>query len=245
MAGCMISEYVSGGYYLAVRPKRPSYISAELIPETVLSASPCICDFLPGDWTIEWASVNANTRLEEAEKFGIAAFGLPALVAWGTAAFSIAFGWPSAFYRLDDARDARAKLLAKESDIVIFGLGLHVSDVADFLAVAKPPEAAPGFAPIGETGVYQCVNAGNQVDEFGHTAGFELLATYSGLITCSWLCNGLETDCARELGVRTNSEGFVPTRADAVRCAEYIGRDEVGAEPGLWLPWLITTYSER
>jgi hypothetical protein len=44
--------------------------------------------------------------------------------------------------------------------------------------------------------------------------------------------------------VRTNTEGFVETYTDGSRCAGYIGADEVRAEPGLWLPWLLTIYSE-
>ena len=72
--------------------------------------------------------------------------------------------------------------------------------------------------------------------------GFELLAMMFGLLTCSWVCNGLEAVCAEHLQVQPNEYGSIPEYADARRCAEYVSRDEVGAEPGLWLPWLITRY---
>jgi hypothetical protein len=245
MDGNSSGEFVSGGYYLTIRRECAEWMPAEFTPESVLSASPCICNFFPDDWTIEWASIDAATRSNKAQVFGIDAISLPAIVAWGTGAISSVFGWMSALYSLDDARDVRMRFLPKEMDVVIFGLGLHESDTDAFLAVAKPPAAQPGQAPIGESGVYECVSARRKVVTGGHHAGFELLSTYTGQITCSWLCNGFPTECARELGVRPNAEGFIPTRADALRCAEYINRNETGAEPGLWLPWLITTYSER
>jgi hypothetical protein len=103
---------------------------------------------------------------------------------------------------------------------VVFGLGLHESDVGDFLIAAKPPDRKPGFAPVGETGIFQCVNAGKVIAEGGDPSGFELLATESGLLTCSWLCNGLEKERANRLGVRTNSSGLAPTYTEALRCAE-------------------------
>jgi hypothetical protein len=238
-------KYVSGGYYLTFRRKRPEWMRAEFTPECILSASPCICDFFPDDWTIEWASMDPATRLKKGQVFGIDAITLPAIVAWGTGAVSSVFGWMSAFYSLDDAREARLRFLPAEMDVAIFGLGLNESEVDEFLAFARPPAAQPGYAPIGETGVFECVRAGRKVAAGGHDAGFELLSTYSGMITCSWLCNGLQTDCSRDLGVTPNAEGFVATRPDALRCAEYISREETGAEPGLWLTWLITTYPAR
>lgn len=238
------AEYISGGYYLTRRSTREAYMSPELVPEWVVSASGCICKFFPDDWSIDWTSDSPDERIREAAGFGISTSVLPRVTAWATAAFSHAFGWPNVFYTLDGARQAHATLLPEDLDVIILGLGLHKSDVEDFLITARPPDQKPGFAPVGETGISQCVNAGKGIDETGDPVGFELLATESGLLTCSWLCNGLEKECATRLGVRTNSSGLVQTHAEALRCAEFISRDDVGAEPGLWLPWLLTIYPD-
>lgn len=96
---------------------------------------------------------------------------------------------------------------------------------------------------MGKSGIFECVSAGTNIADGGDFLGFELLATYLGMLTCSWVCNGLETECAKRLGILTNSHGFVQTYADASRCAEFISRDETGAEPGLWLPWRMSVYS--
>ncbi len=146
------------------------------------------------------------------------------------------------FYTLEGARQARVALLPPDLDIVLFGLGLHESHAAEFLAAAKPPERKPGLAQVGESGIFECVKAGKYIAEGGEPAGFELLATDGGVLTCSWLCSGLERECAKRLGVPTNSAGLAPTHIEALRCAAYISREDVGAEPGLWLPWLLTLY---
>jgi len=99
--------------------------------------------------------------------------------------------------------------------------------------------------PSGPSGVFECVNLRSGIAEAGDPAGFEPLNTEYGIPACSWLCGGQEKDCAERLGVRPNRRGFIDTYAEASRCAEYISTPEAGAEPGLWLPWLVTTYRSR
>ncbi len=243
MAEQLASDYVSGGYYLTRRVSRTEYMSPTLIPDKVLSASGCICEFFPDDWAIGWVTQSDEERTKEAAHFGISATDLPGVVEWATTTLSTAFGWPCSFYTLDAALEARAMFLPEALEIVVFGLGIHYSDVSDFVKAAEPPPPKPGIAAMGKTGIYECVKRGERIAPGGRAAGFELLATAYALLTCSWLCNGLEKDCAAQLGVGTNQQGFVQTYADASRCAEFISRDETGAEPGLWLPWLLTIYS--
>jgi len=241
----MSEEYVSAGYYLAKPSPRAEYMSSELIPEQILSASGCICEFFPDYWAIEWASVSDQERSRAAGSFGIAPDKLGGVIEWATKNLSSAFGWPSAFYTLEAAKQAYAALLPPNMNVVVFGLGLHKADVDDFLEAAQPPKTKEGFAPAGETGIYQCVKGNRPISTGGEFTGFELLSTTYGLLTCSWLCNGLENDCARKLGISTNANGLVGTRSDALTCAEFISRDEVGAEPGLWLPWRVTIYAAQ
>ena len=227
--------YLSAGYYVARRSERAAYMSSDLIPEKVLSASRCICDFFPDDWAIEWASVTNEERSKAASTFGISSADLPTVVTWATEAFDNEFGWPDAFYTLDAARKARTRFLPDDFEVVVFGLGLHEADVENFLAAANPIQYL-GFAPVGESGIFQCVSAGTSIAEGGQIAGFELLTTYNGLLTCSWLCNGLEKECANHLGIRANRVGFVETYAEASRCTEFISKPETRARPRLWLP---------
>ena len=149
--------------------------------------------------------------------------------AWDTVAFSDKFGWPHIYYRLADA------LKATTDDAVVFGLGLHERFIDEFLVAARLPD--------GETGIFECVKQRAAVDPGGVAAGFELSAVDIGLITCSWLCNGLEKDCAERFGVGLNADGLIANYDDALRCLGYVRGGEVQPEPGLWLPWLLTVYS--
>jgi hypothetical protein len=234
---------VSGGFYVARLSSRTEYMSPALIPDKVLSASHCICRFFPDAWAIEWTSENVEEKLTKASAFGVSAIDLPTVVTWATESFSTAFGWPNVFYTLEAAQEARERFLPHDSEIVIFGLGLHRSDVEAFLRAAKPEPASRACAPVGESGVFQCVSRGDKLVPGGDVAGFELLVSDFGMLACSWLCNGLEKECAKQLGVTTNRHGFVQSYGDASRCAEFISREETPAEPGLWLPWLVTVYS--
>ena len=43
--------------------------------------------------------------------------------------------------------------------------------------------------------------------------------------------------------VKPGASGFIASARDAVAAAEYCGRDNVGAEPGFWAPWLVVDYA--
>lgn len=192
--------YLSAGYYVTRPAERAAYMSPQL-PDKVLSASGCICDCFPNSWAIAWASVPDEERLEKAAAFGLSASRLPVIVDWATGSFSKDFGWPNSFYSLEAARAARAALLPADRNIVVIGLGLHEADAKEFLKAAEPPAQQPGFAPVGESGIFECVSGGTIIAGGGDFLGFELLASYLGVLTCSWLCNGLETELRLPPGV--------------------------------------------
>lgn len=76
----------------------------------------------------------------------------------------------------------------------------------------------------------------------GSVLGFEILGYDMGTFH-SYICNRLEDDYDKEYGFRLNRSGFISTIDEAKKLAEYTNRDDVGAEPVLWLPWVIVKYS--
>ncbi len=234
--------HVSAGYYLACRLPSPSAcFSKNPVPENAISASTAISGFFPDAWAIEWTSEKQEERLRQAALFGISPTDLPAVVEWATASLSEAFGWSNVFYSLEAARKARARFIPEDCDgIINFGLGLHPSDVEEFLDSSRPPPREPGFAPVGESGIFQCVRAGEDLAHGGEAAGFDFVGTMFGILGSSWLCYGLEKRCANELGVMTNRHGLVSSYAEAVRCAELISESRVSPEQ--WFPWLVNIY---
>jgi hypothetical protein len=59
---------------------------------------------------------------------------------------------------------------------------------------------------------------------------------------CSWLCNELETEVGKR-GIRVNEHGLFEDFDSSLKFAEWLNTGEIGAEPGLWLPWLLLDYS--
>ena len=126
--------------------------------------------------------------------------------------------------------------------VSVLELGLAAIDVPSLLDASAQPETAPGTAPLGEPGVRVALRRDGSVLATGRALGFEALC-FNVSLGCSWLCNGLEVPVARELGIRPNSSGLLSDPEEARRAVAYISRDDVGAEPGLWLPWLLLEHS--
>jgi hypothetical protein len=237
-----LDAFVAGGYFV-VRPcDREPWMPADLLPPRVLSVSSCICTFFPDAWSLSWTSDSAEKRSAAAAAFGIPEARLPELVAWATASFNRAFGWPRVLYSLEDARAARALLGADREETVLFGIGLAVDLAPDFFRLVSPRAQEPGHDSDGDSGFAQCVGRGRALAAGGRPLGYEPLVTDIGQVTHSWLCNGLAEELRSTMGAVPNAHGFIDDPTVARRFADHINSGGVGAEPGLWLPWLVVEY---
>ncbi len=126
--------------------------------------------------------------------------------------------------------------------MVVLELGLHQSYVDTFCREAEPAFPKSGFAPTGRQGVHEAILKSNPLNRNGKQLGFEpLVFDYS--LSCSWLCNSLDTTVHDALGIRPNTHGLIEDFNAACRCVDFIARPDVGAEPGLWLPWLLIDHT--
>lgn len=236
--------YLSAGFRVTRRVSRPAHSAAELLPPTIVSAAGDVASFIPDVWAIAWCGVAAPDRRADAAKLGIASDRVDPIVARVTAlvADERRFGWPNVCYSLDAAAEM-ARLAAPETGgLIILELGLAPDHVPALLESSAPPPSLPAEAAWGEPGVSVALGRRVPVLAGGRPLGFEPLCFDQGL-GCSWLCNGLEVAVARELGIRPNAAGLLSDSGEARRAVAYISRDDVGAEPGLWLPWLLTEHS--
>jgi len=227
----------SGGYFLTMAVDRPEYVTAELLPSRLLSLSDCICDFIPNVWAVEWASVEAEQRVAEALKFNVPSSALPDIVNWTTERMNTgALGWPCVFFSTRDARDFARRFLNVIPDLKLLGIALHTDLVDEFLSEEKPGPSQ------GEPGIYTAISSRKPLEPGGSELGWEVLCyEYGGFH--SWLCNSLESDVAKKCGIKPGAAGFIASANDALAAAEYCGREDVGAEPGFWAPWLVMEYS--
>lgn len=69
--------------------------------------------------------------------------------------------------------------------------------------------------------------------------GYEILGSEIGGGFHSFVCHGFETVYPRLFGLTLNAHGLIATYPEAVEAAASTNRDSTGAEPGLWLPWLV------
>jgi hypothetical protein len=235
-------DEVAAGYLLLRPVLRASYMDEALLPDEIVSASECICPQFPDASAIDWVQASDETRFKALDAVGLpAAFRADART-WATDNFDVNFGWPGVFFTAVAANEARRQLFGDGSQVKVIGLGLPLQWVDAFIAEASPPPPADGFAAQGETGYLQMAKQLSPLAAGSQWLGFELLNVEFGQIVHSWLCNGLETHCADALGIRPGANGLIETLESADLCRNEIAREEVGAEPGLWLPWLLVEY---
>ncbi len=228
-----INEFIAGGYYLTKYTNRSEYMSSDLLPPQIVSASACIVGIVPNYWAVEWASYEESERKKKASQIGIMPDMLPQVIRWITSRLdSHEIGWGGGFNSVDLARQFAQQFLPNSIEIILIGIGLHRELVNTFLKEE---------GPLGIQGTYEALSQGKSLELGGEVMGFEVLG-YEGGGFHSWLCNSLEVHGYREFKIRPNSYGFIDTLEEAAKCAEYASREEVGAEPALWQPWVIVQY---
>jgi hypothetical protein len=240
----MNADIIAAGFLLVKPVPRPEWLSKELLPEQIVSASACICPQFPNSYAIRWSSDSDESREKQFDVIGLAPARRGDAMAWATEKFEEAFGWPGVFFTLEAARDALARFLPG-SDLMVIGVGLPRQYRAAFISHATPPPPQPGFAPMGKSGYLLAIEASGPMPPSPDILGYEPLNLESGQIDHSWLCNHLEEQVAHSLGIRPGATGLIESLAEASRCCEFIESPEVGAEPGPWVPWQLTRYDAR
>ena len=230
--------YRCGGYYLTRFFDRSAYMSGDLLPMRLLSASACLANFIPDDWAMEWCRRPDTDRVATSREFGVGPDALSSISDWATKNLvdGGAFGWPNVFPRWEDAIQFATLFLKPDPDLILIGLGLHESFSALFLEETRC--TSEDSLPLG---LFLGINSAARLRPGGFILRWEVLG-YNACIFHSWLCNGLEKNVDAHFGIRPGRYGLIQSETDAVRAAEFCGREETGAEEGLWLPWLVVQY---
>jgi hypothetical protein len=230
-----LDDHVSGGYFLTQAITTPDFCTRELLPPEIMTCSGCFAPFAPDVWAIQWTTCSQEEREQQAAKFGILPADLPQVMAWITSRLDATIGWPHVFLSLTTAREFCQQFVNGKVRGVLLGIGLPRQYVERFLGDEKPG------ASEGTPGVYQAVSGHHALQPGGQVLGYEILGYEYGTFH-SWLCNRLEHEVHRHLQIRPNAHGLVGSLSEAERAATYCARDDVKAEPALWLPWLIVQY---
>ena len=209
------TEFYCAGYQLTKFVPRQSARSAALLPDRIISLSECISPFLPESWLLEWA--HEENRAAMAAVWGLEGDSLKSLMKWAGANLDKEFGWPNIGFSLETVRFIKREFLQDSPEALVIGIGLHRSYADRLLDITKIPPQKPGYAPEGDTGLHTMVARREHMAEGGTILGFEpaSVGDLGRTIECSWLCNGLETDVQKELGISPNTNGLIQTFKDA------------------------------
>jgi hypothetical protein len=222
-------EFVAGGYFIARPHERAEWMS-DLLPSVVLSASPCIADIGPSLTWAERTKKGAKWRREEAARLGIAPEQLEALARWLDDAYEGGrVRWPNVLATPEVGRSFAAEYALDTDSLVLLGIALPEHHVETFLREEE------------ESGIRQLLEERTPLAPEAEHLGYEVLGLDFSTFH-SWLCNHLERDAARDLGVTPDERGFLKTLGEAERVAEWANEDE-GTEPVLWQPWLVARYA--
>ncbi len=229
-----LPDLLFGGYRLVLPVARPAAFEGMGLPESFLTASPCIGTVIPFAKLLPNSERSSeevlNLRRVACMETGFAEEVIKALesvvaglldsgeLLWGDV--------------LTTPRSAEALLavLPRDRPWRLLGLGLPRRLREEFLAWN------------GTSGIDRLLECGLDLPSDGRPLGWEPLGFEWGGWPHSWLCNGLPGSWGREAGIETGDTGLL-TRVQAERCAEWCNRDEAQAEPVYWAPWLLLDFT--
>jgi hypothetical protein len=195
-----------------------------------LTVSECFTDIAPDVWADSGYAHEEKARAQEALKFGIPSTALSELVADFTQA-ARSDGWSNAFADLSVAeRFYRAS--AGSDQLAVVGIGLERSLVSTMEAQLDD-DVSKG------AGLVERVKRQVPLTTGGRVLGYEPLG-FEAMKFHSWLRHNAPPQALERFGVRPNHDGFIDTLSGATRITQNL--KATGAEPAIWLPWLIVRY---
>lgn len=227
-----LGAVVSCGYIVTKLVTRPSYSSKELLPDRIVSVSPCIAPIAAALWAVSWSQIVAHEREREAARFGLVADDLPRVLALTDRLLEAGDLLSPGFFQSDRAARNYVAALGLEN-VVVLGIGLAAGDVDLFLENASDQSHA--WSAPSMVARRQPIQAG------GVALGFEVLGNEWAGEFHSWLCNSLERVLSPRLDLHLNEYGLISSYEDAAAVAQIIDDEEIG-EPVPWFAWQITRY---
>ena len=225
-------KFVVGGYYLVQGTQRLHWMDPSHVPSPFWSASSHICEVMPDAWILGWREDPQADKYRHLLGMDDAAFRR--LQAEFNSLFQRGqYGFPNVFFSPEIARAFHSRYLTHLPQFKLLSIALEQAFSDALVEEDTPPDG------IGESGIRHMLRAGTTPAGLGEFRGFEVLG-YDGSGFCSFACNSLESDYHEKLGVVFNQNGLIDDYEVAKQAAEYTMLPEVGAEPHLWHPWLVT-----
>lgn len=227
-------EFFIGGYYLIEGTPIKRWMNNEILPEQIFTPSSCICDLHPEELCLSWVGGDKKAKASYRDKLNLTKAQFEQLQNEVDIGFeSEKFGWPQVFIDLEEAQLFRRRWLRHLTDIKLIAIATSSQHRDIFLS-----EERPQGENAGANGNWLALNQKLKIDVNPGLLGFEVLGYEPGGFH-SIICNSLENDFSKVLGIRFNRYGLIDDFDKADNAASYAQNPEVGAEPALWQPWAI------
>ncbi|MBA4688004.1 MAG: hypothetical protein H2184_12680 [Candidatus Galacturonibacter soehngenii] len=222
-----LNEYFYLGGYFIIKPiTRAEWMNHDVLPESLLSASSCICDFYPDSSVV--FNKSRKKKKEYRKEIGVDFSDYNKMEDWLNKESENRFEYPNFFSSLNSANEFCQKFLYNQSDLRIIG-------------VALPKICRDAFLEEqDDLGYGICKNIHNAmtIDLHSKILGYEILGYEHGGFH-SYICNGLENQYKNKFDYSLNENGFIETLKEAQMLANYTNEEVKDAEPVKWFPWAI------
>jgi hypothetical protein len=227
-------DFFVGGYFLVQGIQSADWMNKKLLPAKFWTISGCICEIYPDLWAFNWSSIPSG---DYPEILNLDDKGFELLQTWADELMKKdELGWPNVFLNITIARQFYTRYLSHLPDIKLLSIGLPEAYLAEYI---EENSLDPGG---GAGGIYKKLQQREFVSDNEIARGFEILGEEYGGRFHSFVCNSLETNYHARLDISLNQHGLIDRYEEAVKATDYTNLDEVGAEPVLWQPWLISEH---
>lgn len=246
-----LEEFVAGGTFLVLATTPLHHLSRSVLAPAVaqslvLTVSSCIAEVLPDMALLDcgWRRLRPDANEERdrvAARFGVATEDAAAVSRWSADAWeSGRMLLPHAFADVETARAFGRRFLPASSAARLVGIGLHRSEVDEFLADVERGEVADGFEGV-LNGVRDGIARRIPVDPGGRRLGYDVLGVSAGSLH-AWHCHGLVDELRARFGALPCPGGLIESYEDATRMAEICDDEGVGCDPGVWRALVVVEY---
>lgn len=226
MINYLNQHFYLGGYYIVKPIPRADWMNSSVLPESVLSASSCICDFYP-DISIIW-NKSRTKKKDYMKAIEIDRSTYDKMEDWLNEESENNFDSSNVFNSYESAIEFCHKFLYNQSDLKIIGVALPKIHRDSFLKEQDDLRY----------GICKNLDKGLSVGLHNEILGYEILGFEFGGFH-SYICNGLEDKYHSKYNFVLNENGFIPTLEEAQTLSDYTNKEIEGTEPVLWLPWVI------
>lgn len=216
-----LNNYIVGGYFVTKPIQQPIYLNESYVPNSLISVSICLSEF---GGLGQWSGGSPK-------KLGVSDEKLADAEVWSQTALGHSYGYPNVFYTLENARKYVQSFIPNPSDdLLILCVALQTDLAKDFLRTEKQDP---------KRGTYEVLKRWQTPPIEGTILGYEPLCYFYDL-DHTWYCNYLHKHAYETRHIIPNSLGLIDRYEDAQKVAETALT--LGAEDGLWLPWLVIQY---